>query len=355
MRILNRNYEKVLGRTRQMAGLVRRELKSSVGRRVPFAARLRMMRRGFLSESYVLYDLERNDSTLYLSDLSRFVRTFHINRSPHVLDDKFVFAVMLDSLQCRTAPLRALVGEGQFMSTDTGRRLDEAAVLELVARYGELVVKPRFGGGGGKIRFLRLDDAGLVVNNQGMAFADFVRLLRQEQHVVTDRIYQHEYASRVYSESTNTIRIVTMIDVDRGMPFIAAAVHRFGTSASFPVDNWSKGGISAAVDVETGALGAGATFPGRYPTRVHQRHPDSGTEIAGIQVPHWREIREGILSLAARMPLDNPYVGWDVIVTTEGFVVLEGNRYSDVNLLQVHRPLLADERTRAFFRKHGAA
>ena len=27
-------------------------------------------------------------------------------------------------------------------------------------------------------------------------------------------------ASRVYSDSTNTIRIVTMIDVDRGMPFI---------------------------------------------------------------------------------------------------------------------------------------
>ena len=98
MRILNRNYEKVIGRTRQMAGLVRRELKSSVGRSVPLAARLRMMRRGFLSESYVLYDLERNDPTLYLSDLSRFVRTFHINRSPHVLDDKFVFAVMLDSL-----------------------------------------------------------------------------------------------------------------------------------------------------------------------------------------------------------------------------------------------------------------
>ena len=111
-----------------------REARTEKQRRpaVPLAARFRMARREFLSESYVLYDSERNDLTLYLSDLSRFVRTFHINRSPHVLDDKFVFAVMLDSLQCRTAPLRALVGEGQFMSTDTGRRLDEAAVFELV-------------------------------------------------------------------------------------------------------------------------------------------------------------------------------------------------------------------------------
>jgi hypothetical protein len=355
MKILNRNYEKVIGRTRQMAGLVRRELKSSVARTVPLAARLRMMRRGFLSESYVLYNFERNDPALYLTDLSRFVRTFHINRSPHLLDDKFVFAVMLDSLECQTAPLRALVGQGQFMSTDSGRRLDEASVLELVRLHGELVVKPRFGGGGGKIRFLRLAEGALVVNNQPMTFHDFVRVLRQEQHVVTDRIYQHDYAARVYADSTNTIRIVTMIDVDRGMPFIAAAVHRFGTAASFPVDNWSKGGISAPVDLESGTLGAGATFPGRHATRMHHQHPDSGAEIAGIHVPHWPEIRDGVLRLAARMPLDNPYVGWDVIVTRDSFVVLEGNRYSDVNLLQVHRPLLVDERTRAFFHKYGAA
>jgi hypothetical protein len=315
-----------------------------------------MLRRGFLSESYVLYDLARNDPSLYLSDLSRFVRTVHINGSPHLLDDKFVFAVLLGSIGCPTAPLRALVSKGQFTSTETGRRLDEAGVIDLLRTYPELVVKPRFGGSGSHIRFLTLADGILSVNKRTLGFSEMVRLLQQqEEHVVTERIHQHSYAARVYPHSTNTIRILTMLDVASGTPFIAAAVHRFGTATSLPVDNWSKGGISAAVDVDTGSVGAGITFPDRYAARVHERHPDSGEPIAGIRVPSWPRIRDAVLALAARMPLDIAYVGWDVIVTEAGFVVLEGNRNSDVNLLQIHGPLLKDERVRAFYRKYGAA
>jgi Sugar-transfer associated ATP-grasp len=47
------------------------------------------------------------------------------------------------------------------------------------------------------------------------------------------------------------------------------------------------------------------------------------------------------------------YVGWDIIVTPNGPVVLEGNYFSDVNLLQVHRPLLSDERVHGFYDHHG--
>lgn len=316
---------------------------------------MQMLLSGFLSESYVLYDFERNDPSLYLSDMSRFARTFWINRSPHLLDDKFAFAVMLESLGYPTAPIRALAGRGQIMSSDTGRRLDATSCMELVQRHDALVIKPRFGGGGGRIRFVRVDGPGLLVNDQPTNLSDFVTMLKQSQHIVTDVIHQHAYAARVHARSTNTIRVLTMIDVENGTPFIAAAVHRFGTSASFPVDNWSKGGISAAVDLATGTLGPGVTFPMRYPRRIHACHPESGVQIVGTVIPHWPSICAGVLGIAGRLPPDTPYVGWDVIVTRDGFVVLEGNRYSDVNLLQVHGPLLADPRVRAFYRHYGAA
>jgi hypothetical protein len=41
------------------------------------------------------------------------------------------------------------------------------------------------------------------------------------------------------------------------------------------------------------------------------------------------------------------------VVTEDGFRILEGNKYPDVHILQVHRPLLADDRIRAFYRRHG--
>jgi hypothetical protein len=44
-----------------------------------------------------------------------------------------------------------------------------------------------------------------------------------------------------------------------------------------------------------------------------------------------------------------------VVVTEDGFRILEGNNFSDVNLLQIHGPLLKDERVAAFYSRHGIA
>ena len=74
--------------------------------------------------------------------------------------------------------------------------------------------------------------------------------------------------------------------------------------------------------------------------------------IRGVSVPHWDEITTTILELAEQLP-ELPYIGWDLIVVTDGgFKILEGNTNSDVNLLQAHEPLLRSESTRAFYLEH---
>jgi hypothetical protein len=42
-----------------------------------------------------------------------------------------------------------------------------------------------------------------------------------------------------------------------------------------------------------------------------------------------------------------------VVVARDGPVLIEGNNHSDVNLIQAHRPLLANARVRAFYERHG--
>ena len=42
-----------------------------------------------------------------------------------------------------------------------------------------------------------------------------------------------------------------------------------------------------------------------------------------------------------------PYLGWDIAVTSDGFKVVEINGNTDVDLLQIKKPLLSDDRVRS--------
>ena len=44
------------------------------------------------------------------------------------------------------------------------------------------------------------------------------------------------------------------------------------------------------------------------------------------------------------------YIGWDVVITKKGLYIIEANNSTDVELLQVHKPLLINERVRNFYK-----
>src|SRR5262249_56599791 len=114
--------------------------------------------------------------------------------------------------------------------------------------------------------------------------------------------------------------------------------------------DWSQGGLSCWVDPETGTIGPGIRKKVRTPQITH---PDSGAVVSGAAIPNWSAIKDGMLAVCRALTF-LPYVGWDIAVTQDGFRIIEGNSAPDVDLMQVHRPLLADERVRGFYRDHGA-
>ncbi len=203
----------------------------------------------------------------------------------------------------------------------------------------------------GDLRALQSHTAGFMLNGQSVSWSDIEnRLRRLADHVVTDFVTQAAYARDIFAGTTHTIRALTMHGEVTG-PVLSNAVHRIGTRASMPADNWSRGGLSVDLDVASGKLGRAVMKPGADGLQWFDRHPDTGAPITGIEIPGWSRAREGLLALAARVPF-LPYVGWDLVITDDGFSVIEGNKYSDVNLLQVHRPIKRDPRARAFYAEH---
>lgn len=321
----------------------------------PIGGRADLWSRGFLAESRVLYNLGAHPAGDYLSDFAR-LQCKRINGSYSILlNDKLLFERVFGP-RLGVPENLALARGGSLRSISPSLGLNRPVGLgELLSRSPDgFVCKPVSGGGGEGIVVVRRGDGGsLRRNGQEIEAARFEEDLgRLDRYVLVAFVRQSAWSSRLNPSTTNTVRVLTMLDPDTEEPFIARCVQRIGVRRSAPVDNWSQGGLSARVDPDTGRLGPGATYPIDGVVRWHDTHPETGAAIAGETIPHWASIRAALLDAVRLFPMLR-YVGWDVIPTDEGFSVIEGNFRSDVNLLQIHGGLLADPRVRRFYEAHG--
>ena len=185
------------------------------------------------------------------------------------------------------------------------------------------------------------------------ALADLVGDL--EEYAVTEFVEQSAFMDELYDGSTNTIRVVTMWDYEADEPFVAWAHARVGTPESAPFDNLSQGGLQAAIDVDTGELMYAADISDKEPPigiDWYDDHPATGDPIVGRTIPDWGDLTDEVLRMADGVP-QCPYVGWDVLPTDDGFVVIETNASPGMFNTQVHNRFMDDPRVRRFYEHHG--
>ncbi len=146
--------------------------------------------------------------------------------------------------------------------------------------------------------------------------------------LIEDLIVQHPDVSKIYPDSVNTYRIVTV--TRNGVPGVVYAFIRIGNGGRF-VDNFNSGGMAAPVNVETGVIEFAAFDKD---SKYYEVHPATGCPIAGYQLPCWRESIEMCLE-AAKVVSQLGYVGWDVAVSDNGPQLIEGNHFPGHDILQM--------------------
>lgn len=315
--------------------------------KVGFFRTVSMMLKGFYGEAYVLYDFQNNDSKDYLAHFARF-RTRFIN-GPYkiILRDKDVFQTAM-SPYINIPRSLGTIRRGQFIPKVAGLSLDK--LLESLDDSG-VIIKPLEGSGGYNVMRLRAKGEEFFLNDKSISRQQLLDwLAKLNNYLVSEYVQQSSYAAKIFPDSANTIRMVTMVDPATGAPFIAMAVHRFGSSATVPTDNWTQGGMSARIDLETGVMGKAATYC--YTTNKLlwlSHHPETKAQIEGIAVTNWEEVKGKILHLAQVFSFIK-YIGWDVVSTDNGVKVIEGNNFPEINTLQVHQGLLTDPRVANFYK-----
>lgn len=316
------------------------------------------LKNGYNSEKVLMYGLTKDNVKSYVSEHRRY-RAKRINeKASHVFDNKLITERILKGF-VSVPECYYYVHSGKVtpLSTESHEAISIDTLMNFIRKEQKLILKPISGGSGSGVQVVVYDNERDVffTNNKENSSQEMTAFLKTlNNYLVTEFVKQSDYSASLFPESTNTIRILTMIDPKTNEPFIAAAAQRIGTEKTKPIDNFGggRGGVSFLVDLDNGTLSRGARISEKGTKEEIARHPDTDKVLLGLTVPHWEKIKTDLLNTVAKNPYLK-YVGWDIVVTEEGFSVIEINSFPGVSVFQVHQALTAfNPRIDEFYKHH---
>lgn len=202
---------------------------------------------------------------------------------------------------------------------------DYPAFMEFASKHKEFVVKPAnfsFGIGVHKVSVDDFDNdyeaAMRSILGEGQAIHE-KHPSKVTKMVLEELINQDESLAVLHRESVNGIRATAVKD-QNGKIHIYHPWIKVGVGGTF-VASAALDGFDAEIDPATGVV---ITHGYQENGNVYEIHPDSGITIKGFQIPRWDELIECVEAIMNELPAYR-YVGWDLVLTPDGWCVMEGN------------------------------
>lgn len=200
---------------------------------------------------------------------------------------------------------------------------DVEGLKSFLSKNERFLVKPVLSSQGKGIEMLyssEIDDAGR-----------FYKDLVKRTAILEAFIKQHSAVSEINSSSVNTIRLITAKKNGK-VHIINGGCIRCGGKGSF-VDNFHNGGVAYPIDISTGIVD-GQGYSLGVKTRFI-KHPSSGKNVLGFQIPDFENIKETVIR-AAKVMENVGYIGWDIAVLEDGCEIIEANvNYPGTNIIQL--------------------
>lgn len=315
----------------------------------------------FTPREYVLYRFYEEGKSI--PDMLQFMTNWDVShryrprlndtRWVPILGNKWLFNVYYRKFGVPVTNVHGYYDRQSGLLAD-GRPLtspDQLRRFLLDTRPETLVVKP-VGGltAKGVIVFTKTDYAGPMafeaINGLTMDFEQLAAHLSEQPEgliydgfLLEEKLTQHPFMEEINPYNINTYRVVTFMDA-HGEVDIHFVILRLGKKGN-PTDAWNKGGLSVYVDPKTGRLGKGVLKP-QHGGQWTDTHPDTGVVFEGRTVPMWDQV----VAATTRAQSVSPHlkaIGWDVVLTPDGPVIIEGNHNWDLLMVQVHGAYLRPE------------
>ena len=267
---------------------------------------------GFRPSNFFMYKFYKNSYKNYLTFFEGISKVIRLNKYDHyLLDNKLEFKLHV----CDKLNVPALIAYFDYKN----KKLTNISE----SRTKKVVIKPTNGLGGKDIKIVSSDTMLETLNNCSRSC------------IAEEFINQHESINNIFSESVNTIRILTL--KKNNQIDIVHMILKVGRSSTKHLDNIGQGGISVDIDISSGTLGKGYTFY-EFGHIEHTHHPDTNCKFYGKYIPYFNELKDLAISAHEMFP-SFTLVGWDISITGNGPIIVEGNRIPDLSLHQIHEPL----------------
>ena len=293
-------------------------------------------RRGFYSYRIKQYGLTEENYRSMLSDYAyKRLRPINGQYQKWLWDKVFMYYVL--------APYQRYLPQHycRIVQTEQGNRVipfgDAAwqgdpveAIEQLLREKQRLVAKPSVGSHGKGFMKLEWDEQANAVRINGelydrAAFHAFLDEL-DTTYFLSEFVQMHPDLQRIYDKVVGTVRLI-VIDLD-GTPKIVSSYMRIGSNSTGNTDNLDTGGIVARVSVESGRFDRAEMLKDHLYT-PYDVHPDTGAPLQGT-LPHWEVIKAAVTDIAAYLyPME--YMGFDIVITADGFRILEINSHPDLH------------------------
>jgi hypothetical protein len=301
------------------------------------------LKRGFLPYEFIWYDLAHNDFKKYVPARNNYQNrrlngSFNAILSNKILFEKHIKTVIYGIDKLHTVESIGFIEKGYLMSLQKDIIQGNYSSLLPFLEKNDLVIKPVSGDGGRGVFLIKKKDDIFLLDNKKVDWNELVATLKKlDDYLIQEKIIQQGFANKIYAGSVNSMRIATMIDPVTKQPLIAYAVHRFGSLQSCNIDNISSGGIGAMIDLSDGLLSHGLHFSSDGEKETYYIHPVSLNPICNQKIPDWENLTKRLIEMAGRMPYLK-YVGWDIILSDDELLVLEGNVSPHLDLVQMFKP-----------------
>lgn len=187
-------------------------------------------------------------------------------------------------------------------------------ILPCNGRGNEIFLKPVTGHQGrGCIRIVRD-----MSRNELKKYHDIVK---RESYIFEQVVDQHSSLQNIYAGSINTVRVLSGI-LENGKIEIFSLLIRMGCGNNY-VDNVSAGGIYIGINPQTKSLRSYGHNDVKYGGKRFYSHPDTDIVFKDYKIPYYDEVIEIVIKAHNGLPYR--LVGWDVAITHEGPVMIEGN------------------------------